>query len=895
MSDLHHTFPALQSVSAFTLWRLNPSTRPGGKPLKVAVHPDGFTNHFLGRPARDGRAAVPPNPAPLLSYDAAVAAVQQARSLGVGHGTPGSPGYIGLGFRPAGTGFACLDIDDCLVGGQWAPHAVAMMGRFPGAGVELSHSGRGLHLWFRYTGEGPGKRPKDATGRFELYGEGQFIALGRPLAGDAGTDLTDPMRAVVAELWPASAAAPREVTASDWDEKTPEQRERTKAQILSAARRVDLASYHGWVNQAMRMSSLGEDGRQLFHEMSSWDARYDYDDTESKWEDVHAERTDYRAIFAEAQRNGWVNPESAEGRLEHHMAAFGAPLPAGVSTTPPPALEWTVAAVAGWKGKPWGTDQFREEVARDVTPGGKELTDLWNAPVPDTDLITRSLMWKTGGNCEAVASMMGERATRAEVTAALGAFLTWWEPKRAKEAAERQALRDIGEGLGDSVAPTLITLEEMPQRLVYVTEGRRVVDRQHRRVLAWADALGAYAASTHDSKPDAKGNTRQVANLPVWQGSDKRITVDTLTWGPGRPEYCAPPEAVGSRAYNTWRGLAPMVAPGDWAEHIAPFLAHIEYMVPEAAQRARFLQWLAHMVQRPGELPHTAYLMISRITGVGRNWLAGVLQQVLRGYVASGVALGPVLDGKFNGRLAGKLLATVDETREGLSDNRYSRAEALKRIITEEFRHIDHKYGMQVVEYNCCRWLMFSNHADALPLDKVDRRVEVVDNPDWYQPPEYYARIYPLLHDAQFVASVRYYLETLSLAGFNAGERASASEAKRKAIEAVTSDADLAVEELQAAHSASPMALSDVMKWVQDYSGDPNIKRKAVEHSVRRVGGSFSGNRIKLVGNTVERIVSLDPQHVLGVISADMAHKYRESALRVRGVIYGAQFEGKTA
>ena len=105
-------------------------------------------------------------------------------------------------------------------------------------------------------------------------------------------------------------------------------------------------------------------------------------------------------------------------------------------------------------------------------------------------------------------------------------------------------------------------------------------------------------------------------------------------------------------------------------------------------------QWVAHIVQQPGVLPHTAYLMVTPTRGIGRNWLTGVLARVIRGYVAAGVTLGDVLDGGFNGRLSRKLLATVDETREGLTAKRYERGNALQRIVTEETRLINPKYGM---------------------------------------------------------------------------------------------------------------------------------------------------------------------------------------------------------
>ena len=41
--------------------------------------------------------------------------------------------------------------------------------------------------------------------------------------------------------------------------------------------------------------------------------------------------------------------------------------------------------------------------------------------------------------------------------------------------------------------------------------------------------------------------------------------------------------------------MPPVQAPKNWAEWAALFLEHIEYLVPNALERGRFLDWLAHI------------------------------------------------------------------------------------------------------------------------------------------------------------------------------------------------------------------------------------------------------------------------------------------------------------
>lgn len=356
--------PAFTAHAAYTLWRLDPNPTPGKKPLKVPVHYDGVTHHSLGNPKR----GTPPNPAPALTAALAESWLDHNRLLDLGHDRPGEVGYLGIGFRPAGTGLACLDMDDCITpAGTWSEPALEAMRRFPGAMLELSQSGKGLHIWFTYTGPSPGRLGRDASGTYELYSEGQFIAAGRTLQGDPSTDHTEAMRAMVAQYWPPRPTGARAVTANDWDDKTPEQREATKAQLLSACRLLPQDSYGEWVEIGMALASLGdEEGLPLWHEVSSWWDGYDAEEAEAKWYQLNPDHTDYRALFAKAQRLGWVNPASTGARIDAAMAGFGEGVVGSTPNRPPPETPGTQAA-------PW--DSATNTIAN-TPPGGRPGSSL---------------------------------------------------------------------------------------------------------------------------------------------------------------------------------------------------------------------------------------------------------------------------------------------------------------------------------------------------------------------------------------------------------------------------------------------------------------------------------------------------------------------------------------
>jgi hypothetical protein len=104
-------------------------------------------------------------------------------------------------------GLGCVDIDSALQpDGTWSPLALELCGRFPGAYIEISLSGRGLHIFFSYSGPLPKHRtrwtpPGAANGlHVELYSAARYmLTTGTNAMGDARTDHTAALHALIAE------------------------------------------------------------------------------------------------------------------------------------------------------------------------------------------------------------------------------------------------------------------------------------------------------------------------------------------------------------------------------------------------------------------------------------------------------------------------------------------------------------------------------------------------------------------------------------------------------------------------------------------------------------------------------------------------------------------------
>jgi hypothetical protein len=252
------------------------------------------------------------------------------------------------------------------------------------------------------------------------------------------------------------------------------------------------------------------------------------------------------------------------------------------------------------------------------------------------------------------------------------------------------------------------------------------------------------------------------------------------------------------RSINTWREPPRIKPTVDWQKRVQPFLDHVEFLVPKPDERGFVLDWLAHIEQAPGVLPHVHVLMFTPRHGIGRNWLTSVLARVWPGAVALDIDLPKLMDGGFNGRLSRKLLAVVNEIREGGGANAYRHASKLRELLTDEVRTLNPKYGREIEEFNAARWLMFSNHENALPLDGEDRRIYAVENPNTPRSAAYYKNLYALAADRRFIASVREWLRVRDIHHFNPGMLAPLTASKKKIIEASTPEPDLRMQDLVA-------------------------------------------------------------------------------------------------
>mgnify|MGYP000852516093 CR=1 FL=1 len=180
----HPALAGMRNVRQWIVYVLAPSEKRPGKTDKIPLHFATLNPTGVNDPA---------------SWTDCETALAVARKCGVGFG-------VGFAFTEA-AGYWFIDLDDALLpDGQWSPLAQQVCTVFAGAAVEVSQSGRGLHVFG--CGTIPPHASKNTTHHAEFYHTDRFVALsGDSLVGDCNTDHTAALAWFAATYFPPRETA----------------------------------------------------------------------------------------------------------------------------------------------------------------------------------------------------------------------------------------------------------------------------------------------------------------------------------------------------------------------------------------------------------------------------------------------------------------------------------------------------------------------------------------------------------------------------------------------------------------------------------------------------------------------------------------------------------------
>lgn len=138
------------------------------------------------------------------------------------------------------------------------------------------------------------------------------------------------------------------------------------------------------------------------------------------------------------------------------------------------------------------------------------------------------------------------------------------------------------------------------------------------------------------------------------------------------------------------------------------------------------LNYLAHMVQKPGEIPRTA-LLVKGIQGIGKNIFFEKITEVLCGseYLLSTDNLDDIV-GKFSS-INRKLMVILDEAK---GKDTFTNSDSIKSFITAEKVRYERKGVDSIMIHNCVRMVFLTNNENAVKIEQSDRRFQAMEGSD---------------------------------------------------------------------------------------------------------------------------------------------------------------------
>ncbi len=279
--------------------------------------------------------------------------------------------YSGLGLAMLPDwGIVALDFDDKQGEGLHPLAAEAERLTY----CEISPSGKGRRAFFQ------GSMPDiSLPGKIEIFHGSRYVTVTgnrintldiEPLS----QDFADKLRAAITgnRTTPGQRQAISQTFIDD----------KTKAELRSALASMRADDRDLWQRMGHALKTIGDEGRALWLEWSQTSEKYNAADASRVWESFKPTSTGHQAVFAEAQRQGWLNPLAGATPQEQGNEPGGDPVQSvdlicGSDIKPEP-VEWfwdgwlaagKVHILGGAPGT--GKTSIAMALAATVTTGGR--------------------------------------------------------------------------------------------------------------------------------------------------------------------------------------------------------------------------------------------------------------------------------------------------------------------------------------------------------------------------------------------------------------------------------------------------------------------------------------------------------------------------------------------
>ena len=579
------------------------------------------------------------------------------------------PGYgVGIVLHK-GCGIACVDIDGALqADNSWSPLAVGLCQRFAGAAIEVSLSGRGLHIFFSYRGEPPEHKSKNTQLHIEFYTDARYIALtGTNLAGDVFTDHTDTLPNFIAQYFPTTAPL---IANGEWS----------------------IGPVADWNGPA-------DDDALLEKMLANVSPRQMFGGKLRVAELFHANEAKLASAFPPNKPDDPYDRSSADMALANHLAFWTGRDCERMERL----MRRSALARDKWEQRP---DWLRDTILN----AARSTTSVYSA--------NRAMPWRaevagapeSAGQGGAVARSVAEAIKAQEQP--LAPTGKPWDSMTPEEQAEALPARD-----NPPPGTTIGTAEmiAMWRGFMYVEDVHMIlgpdgIARDQKRFDARYGGL-LFVKDIESAKPCASAWDAFIDNQAYRFARVRGMRFDPLH------EPGAIIDVGGQLFANSYKPKQVAMIEGD----ALPFVDHVFKLLPNGDDALIYLSSCAGQIQHRGHKPRWCPLL-QGAPGNGKSTVSKVMAFCVGdGYWSSPKA--KELASRFNGWAEGVLLVIVEDVYS--HGNAGDILEVLKPMITEEALEIERKGVDKVMRHCPFGMLLNSNHRDAIRKTDDDRRFAI--------------------------------------------------------------------------------------------------------------------------------------------------------------------------
>lgn len=177
--------------------------------------------------------------------------------------------------------------------------------------------------------------------------------------------------------------------------------------------------------------------------------------------------------------------------------------------------------------------------------------------------------------------------------------------------------------------------------------------------------------------------------------------------------------------------------------------------------------WLAHMIQKPAEVPGTA-LVFQSLQGNGKDLLGTFISRLVGKNCSDNFDNPEHFFSKFNNKIASLLFVVLNELSDKGNAKQKENHNILKNMITRTEATVEPKGKDMRTVTTYARFAFFTNNENALYVENSDRRFAMFKaNNEFVNNRDYFAPIVAEINNPDFIYSAFRWFQELDISDFN--------------------------------------------------------------------------------------------------------------------------------